>query len=347
MSRYRYKRKSVHDYLLEVYNSGLHRSSVLKEEEVEQIVRNIGVFRFKGYLYAFRGEIASHSIDDVLMLYYFDKYLTRYVMELTATIEIMLKTRTVELCYKWTDNPFFYLLKENHKYVNFRINKPTLENWKNRQARDGEKQDHYAHYCLYYKRKYRFLENQRHYLEENVCIELHEAVNYPPFHYMIESATLGALITFIKSIKIGRFDLLSGIAKELSINPKIFKHYLERLNEVRNRAAHRERLFNRGYRSVRAFGTYHSFRKSIEPHCFADVYLYLYFMTGHIERYKDFEDFFAKEIEILFEDYRKDRMIALDSKGLNYRMKDESFDKVKEFILRGMGIKKASHNRVT
>ena len=346
MRRYRYRKKNVRDYLFEVYESGLHRSGVLSEDDIEEIIRNIGIFRFKGYLYAFRREITLHSIDDVLTLYYFDKYLTRYVMELTASVETMLKTRAVELCYKWTDNPFFYLLRENHKYENFRINKPTLENWKSKKAKDGEKQDHYTHYCLYYKQTYRFDTNRQYYLQET-CIELLGEVNYPPFHYMIESATLGALITFIKSIKIGKFDLLNGIAKEMGINPKIFKHYLERLNEVRNRAAHRERLFNRGYRSVRAFGAYHTLRKAIEPHCFADVYLYLYFMAGHIEQYSDFDDFFVKEIDVLFSEYRTDRLIELDSKGLNKKMDEENFAKIKMFILKGMGIKKASHSRVT
>lgn len=346
MRCYSYKKKNVCDYLLNIYSSGLHHSSALSDDEIEQIIHNIGIFRFKGYLYAFRGEIASHSIDDVLTLYYFDKYLTRYVMELTTSVETMLKTRTIELCYKWTENPFFYLLRENHKYENFHINKPTLENWKYKKEKDGEKQDHYAHYCLYYKQTYHFDTNKQHYLQQT-CIELHEEVNYPPFHYMIESATLGALITFIKSIRIGKFDLLGGIAKEMGINPKIFKHYLERLNEVRNRAAHRERLFNRGYRSVRAFGNYHTLRKAIEPHCFADVYLYLYFMTGHIGQYRDFEDFFDKEIDVLFHEYQTDRLIELDSKGLNRRMDEKRFDVIKGFILKGMGIKKASHNRVT
>ncbi len=340
MSHYRYRRKTVHDFLSGVYANGLQPSRTLEENDVEAILHNIGIFRFKGYLYAFRGEIASHSIDDVLTLYYFDKYLTRHVMELTTTVETMLKTRTVELCYKWTDNPFFYLLRENHKYTNFRINQLTLENWKHKRVRDGEAQDHYAHYCLYYKRTYRFTENQGRYLAE-ACIELHDEVNYPPFHYMIESATLGALITFIKSIKIGKFDLLSGVAKELGINPKLFKHYLERLNEVRNRAAHRERLFNRGYRSVRAFGHYQSLRKAIEPHCFTDVYLYLYFMTGHIEQYADFEAFFKNEIDILFDEYRIDRMIALDSRGLNIKMDQGAFEKARAFILKGMGHKKS------
>ena len=341
MSHYCYKKKNVDDYLLNIYDRGLRRSNVLNDEEIKQIIHNIGIFRFKGYLYAFREGVSSYSIDDVLTLYYFDKYLTRYVMEMTASVEIMLKTRTIELCYKWTQNPFFYLLRKNHKYKKFHINQPTLENWKFQKEKDREKRDYYTHYCLYYKQKYQFSMNKQQYnIKEESCIELQEEVNYPPFHYMIESATLGALITFIQSIKIGKFDLLNGVAKEMGINPKNFKHYLKRLNEVRNRAAHRERLFNRGYRSVRAFGKSHTLRKAIEPHCFTDIYLYLYFMMGHIDQYKDFEDFFKREINILFHEYKTDRLIELDSKGLNKRMDKKRFDVIKGFILKGMGIKK-------
>jgi abortive infection bacteriophage resistance protein len=138
--------------------------------------------------------LRGHTIDDVLTVYYFDKYLTRQVMELTASIETLLKTRVVELCYKWTDNPFFYLLQKNHKFKDFHINQPTLENWKNRRQRDGEAQEHYVHYCLYCKNTYSFQSNKGTYLQ-NACIEIHGEVNYPPFHYLIESATLGALIS--------------------------------------------------------------------------------------------------------------------------------------------------------
>jgi len=342
MCQYRHKVKEINTFLQEIYAKGLQRSSVLEDADIENILHTIGIFRFKGYLYAFRGELEHHSIDEVLTLYYFDKFLTRYVMEFTSSIETLLKTRVVELCYMWTQNPFFYLLQENHKFSDFQINKPTLDNWKARQKRDGEDEECYTHYCLYYKNTYLFEKNKTAYLSGATLIEICDEVNYPPFHYLVESATLGALISLIKSIKIGKYDLLHGIAREFGINPKLFRHYLERLNEVRNRAAHRERLFNRGYRSVRAFRKYHHLRKAIEPHCFSDVYLYFYFMLRRIDRYENFEAFYRQEIEPLFIEYRNDRLLEQDANGLNRKLGKAEFNRVKEFILRGMGINEKS-----
>jgi len=342
MSQYTHVPKDIGTFIEELYGKGLQHSRYLGNDEIKEILHTIGIFRFKGYLYAFRNELGHHSIDDVLTLYYFDKFLTRYVMEFTSSIETLLKTRVVELCYKWTPNPFFYLMQENHKFSNFQINQPTLDNWRARSKRDGEEEESYTHYCLYYKSKYLFDTNKIRYLSGTATIETKDNVNYPPFHYLVESATLGALISLIKSIKIGEYDLLRGVAREFGINPKLFKHHLDRLNEVRNRAAHRERLFNRGFRSVRAFGQYHRLRKSIEPHCFSDVYLYFYFMLGHIDRYESFEDFYAKEIEVLFVEYRSDRLISLDAHGLNQKMEEKDFKNIKEFILKGMGVDKKS-----
>ena len=342
MCQYYHTAKDIDIFMEETYGRGLQRSSYLGDADIKKILHTIGIFRFKGYLYAFRGELDQHSIDEVLTLYYFDKFLTRYVMEFTSSIETLLKTRVVELCYKWESNPFFYLMEENHKFSDFHINQPTLDNWRARKKRDGEDKESYTHYCLYYKNKYLFGKNKTAYLSKTTLIEIKEDVNYPPFHYLVESATLGALISLIKSIKIGKYDLLHGVAKEFGINPKLFKHYLERLNEVRNRAAHRERLFNRGFRSVRAFKQYQQLRKSIEPHCFSDVYLYFYFMLGRINMYENFEEFYTKEIETLFSEYRDDRLISLDSNGLNQQIEEQEFHNVKKFILRGMGINEKS-----
>ena len=342
MCQYNHIPKDIDTFLQEIFDRGLQRSHVLGNAEIKRILHTIGIFRFKGYLYAFRNELDRHSVDEVLTLYYFDKFLTRYVMEFTASIETLLKTRVVELCYKWIDNPFFYLMQENHKFSNFQINQPTLENWKARKKRDGEDDECYTHFCLYYKEKYAFKKNRQVYLSEAALIEIKQEVNYPPFHYLVESATLGALISLIKSIKIGKYDLLHGVAREFGINPKLFKHYLERLNEVRNRAAHRERLFNRGYRSVRAFKRYHQLRRSIEPHSFADVYLYFYFMLGRIDRYEGFDTFYRQEIAPMFAEYRNDRLIAQDSNGLNENMGEEAFERMKSFILKGIGINEKS-----
>jgi abortive infection bacteriophage resistance protein len=334
MAPYRYRKKTIPDYLQEVYVNGLKKSRFLTDRQVEKILSDIGIFRFKGYLYAFRPDIQNHSIDDVLTIYYFDKFLTRYIMELTSTVETMLKTRLVELCYNKTDNPFFYLMRQNHKYGGFQINKPSLDNWRNRPHHESNDPENYLHYSLYYKAKYRFKDNRRYYLQNAILIEIHEDVNYPPFHYLVENATLGVVIYMVKSLKIGNYDLLRAIGHSFGVkNPKTFKPYLERLNEVRNRAAHRERLFNRSFRSVKGVGRFDAFRKDIEPHRFVDVYLYLYFMLGRLPRYLDYLAFQTMEIEALLDDFQNDRMIAADCLGLNTRLNR----KMREFVLRNMG----------
>jgi abortive infection bacteriophage resistance protein len=331
---YSYQKKDISSYLWELQEKGLSKSTFLKDEEVRKILSYIGIFRFKGYLYAFRPRIEAYSIDDVLTIYYFDKFLTRYVMELTSTIETVLKTRLVEICYSRTENPFFYLLDKNHKYRNFRINKPSLENWKYRRHHESNEPENYLHYCLYYKAKYRFEANQTHYIQGESTIEICEDVNYPPFHYFVESATLGVVINLVKSLKIEHYDLLRAVGRSFGVkNPKTFKPYLERLNELRNRAAHRERLFNRSFRSVTGVGSFEVFRKEIHPHRFADVYLYLFFLLGRLSRYPDYASFRKMEIETLLHDFKEDRLIAEDSFGLNTQLSS----RMEEFLLRNMG----------
>ena len=335
MAQYNYRKKNTKSYLEELYEKGLSKSLFLKDREIEKILSDIGIFRFKGYLYAFRPHIERYSIDDVLSIYYFDKFLTRYIMELTSTVETILKTRLVEICYSRTDNPFFYLLEKNHKYRNFRINKPSLQNWKHHRHHESNEPENYLHYCLYYKAKYLFETNCSYYIGAESTIEICDDVNYPPFHYFVESATLGVVINLIKSLKIESYDLLRAVGKSFGVkNPKTFKPYLERLNELRNRAAHRERLFNRSFRSVTGVNKFEVFRKEIHPHRFADVYLYLFFMLGRISRYSDYMLFRKMEIEALLNDFQKDRLIAEDSFGLNTQLDD----KMKEFILKSMGV---------
>ena len=331
---YSYRKITIPDFLKSLYEDGLKESALLGDVEIESILNTIGIFRFKGYLYAFRPNINRHSIDDVLIIYYFDKFLTRYVMELTSTIETILKTRLVETCYQRTNNPFFYLIDTNHKYRNFKINEASLNNWRHRQQDNLNEPESYLHYCLYYKAKYRFEANEKSFLQENTLIEICDDVNYPPFHYFVENATLGVVINLIKSLKIGNYDILRAIGRTFGIkNPPTFKPYLERLNEVRNRAAHRERLFNRSFRSVAGIGRFETFRRGIPAHRFADVYLYLYFLLGRLPRYADYSNFRAMEIESLLEDFKTDRMIAEDCFGLNTSLNED----MREFLLRNMG----------
>jgi len=359
MNSYNYRNRDVESFLNILYNEGLEKSKYLTDTEVVEILTNIGIFKFKGYCYAFKNR--SHSIDDILMIYFFDKYLTRIIMDLTSTIETKLKTTLVELCYKRLktlakkdknrNNPFFYLFKRNYKRIldanghrmvdrrgkvkEFKINAVTEGNWKS--IENINEEESYSHYNLYYKNKYQVDLNLTKYLGRATLITMRKDINYPPFHYLIESATLGGVIQFIKYLKIGSFDVLQQVSLSFNIRQgSNFEAYLERLNEVRNRAAHRERIFNRSYRSITRSGEFSILSSSIHKHKFIDVYLYFFFMLDRLENFKTIEIFKEQEIERLFKNFKDDYYLQMDSKMLIKNLKSEEFEKIKDFIIRGM-----------
>jgi len=357
--QYNYQNRNIQSFLNILYNEGLEKSKHLSDSEVEEIITNIGIFKFKGYCYAFKH--GTHSVDDILMVYFFDKYLTRMIMDMTSTIETKLKTTIVEFCYnrlktlpkndKNRNNPFFYLIKRNYKYIldananravdkrgnvkEFKINGVTEGNWK--ELRFTNINESYSHYNLYYKNKYDISLNKTRYLDRTTLITIRNDINYPPFHYLIESATLGGVIQFIKYLKIGTFDVRQQISLSFGITQSAnFEAYLERLNEVRNRAAHRERMFNRSYRSISRTGHYSLLSSSLNEHKFMDVYLYFFFMLNRLDKYENIEAFKKEEITRLFREFKKDYYISKDSKMLTKKMKEKEFKKIKEFIIRGM-----------
>ena len=345
MREYNYESRNIDELLQFLYEDGLKKSKHLSDIEIKNILTNIGMFKFKGYCYAFKGALSGYSIDDIFMLYFFDKYLTRIVMDLTSSIETKLKTTLVELCYERLrnlpagnnnkNNPFFYLINRNYKRAGFKINNVTLGNWKPLESTNG--QECYSHYGLYYQNKYDFSTNKSRYIVNQPTIELYDDINYPPFHYIIEGATLDGVNRFIESLMIGNYDVLKGVSRKFGVsNGESFRHYLKRLNELRNRAAHRERIFNRSYRSIRRTGKFNWISSSLNNHKFMDVYLYLFFMLGRIDEYENLEDFELKEFKVLFLGFRNDYFINKDSYGLIEKMNVEDFMKIKDFIVQGM-----------
>ena len=329
---YHYKKRTVEKYIDELFQKGLKKPRFLSYEDAISLLDKIGIFRFKGYVYAFRNNLDDYSIDDVLQIYFFDKFLTRYTMELTYSIETLLKTRLIETSYKYTDNPFFYLVKDNYKDLDF-ISRQHFKNWKTLSSVPRTKEE-YLHYSLYYRQHYNFDKNQEKYLLNANVIELKEKVNYPPFHYFVESATLGVIVELIKVLKIYKKDILKEIGQKFGAhNPKTFEPYLERLREVRNRAAHRERIFNRSYRSVKGIGDFKRLRLRGSEHRFADVYLFLFFMLGWLPKYKSHLDFYEKEIKVLFDEYQNDRLIGYESYMLNKQLSN----RLRDFIARSVG----------
>lgn len=355
MSQYTHNIGSIRNYIQQIYTDGLQRSNYFNNSEIEELVSNIGLFKFKGYVRAYKNSMQDHSIDEVLMVYFFNKYLTRIVMDMTSSIETKLKTILVELCYKQIktlpanhpqkNNPFFYLIQNNYKLIqkpngqtaNFSLNYSAVANWKNIQVNPNLAES-YLHYGLYYRNSYDFNTNQQHFLNGQTLMNTHNDINYPPFHYLIESATLGTVIMMVKYLKIGNFDLLQKVAPKFGVtNANIdFEPYLDRLAEIRNRAAHGERVFNRSYRSISRIGHFSNISQGLSNHKFIDVYLFLFFMLDKIDTYNSSSDFKKNEIIRLFRSFKKDYFVRNDSKMLNKKIKKKEYEKIKGFILRGM-----------
>ena len=279
-----------------MYKDGLEKSLVYTDEEIETFILNIGLFKFKGYIKAFRHDLAHYSIDDILFLYNFDRELSSNTFKLISSIEIKIKTYLIESVYELTDNPFCYLLKENYKN-SFKLSSDSLYDWEVKTSKG--KQELYPHYRDYYLKKYSYLDNYQEYLKDKELIDLNEKkdINYPPFHYFIESATLGTLISLLSQLQLQENDLLKIVGRKFGVlKPEVFISYLLRVKELRNRCAHNGRIFNRNYRSVKAIGKYKSVRKKIYDHRLLDVYYTLYFLLGEekeIHNSDDLENRFA------------------------------------------------------
>jgi abortive infection bacteriophage resistance protein len=90
--KYTYKRLDIDCYINSLYADGLHKSEVLSDEDIRTTITDIGIFKFKGYVKAFRNRLSDYTIDDILFLYDFDRKLSSHLLELTSRIEIKLKT---------------------------------------------------------------------------------------------------------------------------------------------------------------------------------------------------------------------------------------------------------------
>lgn len=307
--KYEYKKLDLQVYILSMYKDGLKKSSIYKDEEIQAFILNIGLFKFKGYAKALRDDLANYSIDDILFLYNFDRELSSNMFKLISSIEIKIKTYLIESVYELTDNPFCYLLKENYKN-SFKLSNDSLYDWEIKVNKS--KKELYPHYRDYYLNKYSYLDNYDAYLKNKKLIEINETkeINYPPFHYLIEGATLGSVISLLSKLNIKNNDLLKLVGRKFGVlKPEVFISYLLRVKELRNRCAHNGRIFNRNYRSVKAIGKYKTLRKEIYDHRLLDVYYTLYFLLG-------------KEVEIQNIDALENRFMTKNFKSKNKKMQE-------------------------
>jgi len=295
--QYEYKKLTIETYIESLYCEGLKKPTVKTEEEIRQEILNIGIFKFKGYVKAFRERLEEYSIEDVLYLYEFDRKLSITLLRYTSKIEIKLKACLIEAVYALTDNPFCYLLKESYK-DEFHLPNDSVHTWEKKKAQD--KVELYPHYRDYYLDKYDFHSNREVYLKDKKLLRLNSQrdINYPPFHYFIESATLGATISFVSQLQIEGKDILKLVANQFGIfTPKVFMAYLLRFKELRNRCSHSGRIFNRNYRSVKAIGKYRMIRRDIYDHRLLDVYFTLHFLLGEADEFSNSRDLENKFIQ--------------------------------------------------
>jgi len=289
--RYIYKKLTVSQYLIKLYEKGLKKSNYLTQEEIENKIQDIGIFKIKGYIKSFRKRLFYYSIDDVLELYEIDREISSKLFFLSSQIEIKLKAYLIDSVYELTDNPFFYLLKTSY-IENFELNNDSIFGWEIKQNYSITNEELYLHYQEYYLKNYSFELNKEYYLfEKNLIIDKNKNINYPPFHYFVENLTLGSLIKLLSKLKIEDKILLKVVAKKFGFyNEKVFLNYLLRVKELRNRCAHNGRLFNRNYRSIKASGFYKELRKEIYHYRLLDVYYTLLLLLDNVNNIKNSND---------------------------------------------------------
>jgi abortive infection bacteriophage resistance protein len=306
--KYDYKQLDVAFYLQSLYDDGLKKMVTQCDASIEETVLDIGIFRFKGYVKAFRNNLPDYSIDDIIAIHDFDKRLSSKLFSMTSTIEIRMKAYLIEIVYAITDNPYCYLLAKSYKEP-FTLPLESVQDWEVQQLNSKKKKEIYLHYRDYYLNTYDFQSNQADYIQNEpmVAVNTTKNINYPPFHYFIENATLGTLINLISKLQIDDNDILKLLGKKFGFySHELFLNYLLRLKELRNRCAHNGRIFNRNFRGLKAFGTHTAFKKTIYEHKILDVYYSLHVLLGSADNFKTVDD--------LIDLFVSDNLVGLESK---------------------------------
>ena len=112
--KYSYKKLNIESYFSSLSKDGFKQSKEVNEEDMKNLILNIGIFKFKGYVKAFRQDVSKFCISDIVNLYNADRIISLKMFELSSRIEVKLKTCLIETIYELTDNPFFYLLKDSY-----------------------------------------------------------------------------------------------------------------------------------------------------------------------------------------------------------------------------------------
>jgi abortive infection bacteriophage resistance protein len=334
---YTLKKNDPATYLKAQYACGLGTPSVLSEAECIAIINDMGLFKFKGYLYVFKNELAGRSVDDILMLYGFDRHLSKHLMDLSLRVEAKLKAALVESAYLLTDNPFFYLDAASYN-GDFSLSHQENSDWTPRDKKG--KTEVYRHYRDYYMETYDFEKNRKKYLDATMMVTEAEGVNFPPFHYFIESATIGTVIAMILKLEVGGIPLTKAVSGKFGFFlPEVFQSYILRLKEVRNRCAHNGRIFNRNYRGVKGLKPYRHFFNASAPHKIIHAWITLSYLLGELDTFDGYGSFEKDELFHLFKSFKSDRPSNMMLKNLPNKYEMKKWVELSNFILRGMGKK--------
>jgi len=306
---YNYRELNSTTYLKELQESGLYIDDLTKYKKQ---LSNIGIFRFKGYVKAFKSNLSNYSIDDIFNLYKLDNRLKFNLFKIVSELEIKLKAILIDIYYKHTDNPFIYLDKNSYKNSSY-ITSDMFNSW-HTNTKTTKNQEVYLHYKDYYLQKYSFNKNREFYLNK-IELVINSSINYPPFHYFIEDLTLGRVITVLSNLEIDGINILKEVANEYGFyQDKLFLSYLLRVKELRNRVAHNARIFNRNYRSVKAINKiYKKLRADIYEHRLLDVYYSLLILQNQEVNIKNCND--------LIESFTKNLLNGCDKKSIKFAIK--------------------------
>ncbi|MEA3512762.1 MAG: hypothetical protein U9R37_04080 [Campylobacterota bacterium] len=67
---------NAENYLNYLYTNGFNKSKYITDNDVIGLCNKIGIFKLKGYVKEIK-HLEIKNIDDVLVIYLFDKFLTR------------------------------------------------------------------------------------------------------------------------------------------------------------------------------------------------------------------------------------------------------------------------------
>lgn len=201
----------------------------------------------------------------------------------------------------------------------------------------------YRHYREYYMDTYDFDENRKKYLPGVTLVTDTQGVNFPPFHYFIESATIGTVIGMILRLQLDEAPLLKPVAKVFGFGQSdVFTGYLFRLKEIRNRCAHNGRIFNRNYRGVKVPKPYKKHLSQTQTHRAINVWMSLFLLMDKLSQYSAYQEFEEKEVASLLNDFLHDRQSNIMLSSLPHNFPEGQWSCLKKFILEGMGKKKKS-----